>query len=76
MTDFYQGQLSPAFERVSESDISFVMYYAPWDAESQAVRSHFKAVAQYYHQQVCSIFFLNIGLYLKYIGTYLVLKNS
>lgn len=52
VADFYHGQLSPAFERVSESDVSFVMYYAPWDAESQAVRIHFKIVAQYYFKQV------------------------
>ncbi|XP_069692379.1 thioredoxin domain-containing protein 11 [Periplaneta americana] len=52
VADFYHGQLSPAFERVSESDVSFVMYYAPWDAESQATRAQFKTVAQYYYKQV------------------------
>ena len=52
VADFYHGQLSPAFERISESDVSFVMYYAPWDAESQVVRVQFKIVAQYYYKQV------------------------
>ncbi|XP_021942555.1 thioredoxin domain-containing protein 11 isoform X2 [Zootermopsis nevadensis] len=28
------------------------MYYAPWDAESQATRMQFKIVAQYYYKQV------------------------
>ncbi|KAJ4443908.1 hypothetical protein ANN_05695 [Periplaneta americana] len=56
--DAYERALScprgviPAFERVSESDVSFVMYYAPWDAESQATRAQFKTVAQYYYKQV------------------------
>ncbi|KAJ9585352.1 hypothetical protein L9F63_002849 [Diploptera punctata] len=52
VADFYNGQLSPAFERVSESDISFVMYYAPWDAESQSTRTQFKIVAQYFYKQI------------------------
>lgn len=52
VADFYHGQLSPAFERVSESDISFVMYYAPWDAESQTTRTQFKIVAQYFYKQI------------------------
>lgn len=52
VADFYHGQLGPAFERVAESDVSFLMYYAPWDAESQATRMQFKIVAQYYYKQV------------------------
>nr|CAD7570330.1 unnamed protein product [Timema californicum] len=52
VADFYQGHIGPPFERVAGSDISFVMYYAPWDAESQATRSQFKLVAQYYYKQV------------------------
>lgn len=42
-------------ERVTEADFSFVMYYAPWDAESQAVRQEFEIVAQYYHSQVSNM---------------------
>jgi hypothetical protein len=52
VTDFYQGELSPAFEKISESDLSFVMYYAPWDAESQIVKSEFNLLASYYSDQV------------------------
>lgn len=52
VADFYRGHLGPAYERVFESDVSFVMYYAPWDAESQATRTQFKIVAQYYNKQV------------------------
>ncbi|XP_063240266.1 thioredoxin domain-containing protein 11 isoform X2 [Bacillus rossius redtenbacheri] len=50
--DFYSGQLGAAFERIFASDVSFVMYYAPWDAESQAVRAHFANVARFYRKQV------------------------
>nr|CAD7396586.1 unnamed protein product [Timema cristinae] len=54
VADFYQGHIGPPFERVAGSDISFVMYYAPWDAESQATRSQFKLVAQYYYKQLAN----------------------
>lgn len=50
--DFYKGQLNAMIERASDSDVCFVMYYAPWDAESQNVREEFERVAQYYHSQV------------------------
>lgn len=52
VADFYHGQLSSAFERVADSDVSFIMYYAPWDAESQSTKDEFSAVAQYYYKQV------------------------
>ena len=52
VADFYQGDLSPAFERISESDLSFVMYYAPWDAECQSVRAQFDLLASLYVDQV------------------------
>ncbi|CAK9802194.1 Thioredoxin domain-containing protein 11 [Anthophora plagiata] len=50
--DFYKGHLGAMIERVTDADFSFVMYYAPWDAESQAVRQEFEKVAQYYHSQI------------------------
>ncbi|XP_043258314.1 thioredoxin domain-containing protein 11 isoform X1 [Colletes gigas] len=50
--DFYKGHLGAMIERVTEADFSFVMYYAPWDAESQAVRPEFENVAQYYRTQI------------------------
>lgn len=50
--DFYKGHLSAMIERIRQADFSFVMYYAPWDAESQALRQEFESVAQFYHSQV------------------------
>lgn len=54
--DFYKGHLGAMIERVTEADFSFVMYYAPWDAESQAMRQEFETVSQYYHSQVPNIY--------------------
>ncbi|KAH0546366.1 thioredoxin domain-containing protein 11 [Cotesia glomerata] len=50
--DFYKGQLNAMIEKASDSDVCFIMYYAPWDAESQTVRQEFERVAHYYHSQV------------------------
>lgn len=50
--DWYRGQLSEAINLATESDLSFVMYYAPWDAESQAVRHEFNIVSQHMHKYV------------------------
>lgn len=35
---WYRGQINAAIEHARASDVTFVMYYAPWDAESQAAR--------------------------------------
>lgn len=43
--DWYRGQLSSALAKINSADISFVMYYAPWDAESQYVRGEFEKAA-------------------------------
>lgn len=43
--DWYRGQLSNVLATVNQADISFVMYYAPWDAESQYVRDEFEKAA-------------------------------
>ncbi|XP_075973532.1 thioredoxin domain-containing protein 11 [Anticarsia gemmatalis] len=43
--DWYRGQLSSALAGVNRADVSFVMYYAPWDAESQYVRGEFEKAA-------------------------------
>ncbi|XP_033213679.1 thioredoxin domain-containing protein 11 [Belonocnema kinseyi] len=52
VADFYKGHLSAMVERIMDSDFSFIMYYAPWDAESQALRVEFEIVSQYYHSQI------------------------
>lgn len=55
--DFYKGHLSAMVDRVADSDYSFIMYYAPWDAESQAARQQFEIAAQYYQNEVNNKFF-------------------
>lgn len=50
--DFYTGELKTALEKMLLSEMSFVMYYAPWDAESQRVRWHFEAAARYFHKEI------------------------
>lgn len=52
IADSYRGELAAPFERFSESEASFVMYYAPWDAECQEMRTAIRTVAQYYYKQV------------------------
>ncbi|KAK3911975.1 Thioredoxin domain-containing protein 11 [Frankliniella fusca] len=50
--DFYTGELKTALKKMLLSEMSFVMYYAPWDAESQRVRWHFEAAARYFHKEI------------------------
>ncbi|KPJ08122.1 Thioredoxin domain-containing protein 11 [Papilio machaon] len=45
VTDWYRGQLGNALAAVNLADVSFIMYYAPWDAESQFVRGEFELAA-------------------------------
>ncbi|XP_037302968.1 thioredoxin domain-containing protein 11 isoform X2 [Manduca sexta] len=45
VVDWYRGQLSRALSIINNADVSFVMYYAPWDAESQYVRREFEKAA-------------------------------
>lgn len=52
ITDWYRGELSAAIDKARESDIAFVMFYAPWDAESQAVRQEFDLAARYMQKQI------------------------
>ncbi|XP_051156693.1 thioredoxin domain-containing protein 11 [Leptopilina boulardi] len=52
VTDFYKGHLNALIERIMDSDFSFIMYYAPWDAESQNLRAELETVSKYYHSQI------------------------
>lgn len=52
VTDWYRGQLSSALSSINTADISFVMYYAPWDAESQYVRGEFEKAATILNDRV------------------------
>lgn len=45
VTDWYKGQLSNALLYINNADVAFVMYYAPWDAESQYVKQEFEKAA-------------------------------
>lgn len=50
--DWHKGQLSNAFASINLEDLSFVMYYAPWDAESQYVRGEFDKAANILRDRV------------------------
>ncbi|GJQ80005.1 hypothetical protein Trydic_g9478 [Trypoxylus dichotomus] len=50
--DYYRGELTKAIEHARLSDIAFVMFYAPWDAESQEVRKEFELTAKYMQKLV------------------------
>lgn len=58
VADFYKGEFNEAVSRAADNDLTFVMYYAPWDAESQIVRWEFEALARLYYKQ---IFFVGIN---------------
>lgn len=52
VTDWYKGQLSNALVYINNADVAFVMYYAPWDAESQYVKQEFEKAATIMGDQV------------------------
>ncbi|XP_046959579.1 thioredoxin domain-containing protein 11 [Vanessa cardui] len=52
VVDWYKGQLSNALATINTEDLSFVMYYAPWDAESQYVRGEFEKAAHILRDRV------------------------
>lgn len=56
VTDWYKGQLSRALSLINSVDLAFVMYYAPWDAESQYVRGEFEKAAEILSDRVCIVF--------------------
>lgn len=49
--DYPAGELSTTQTQVSLSDLSFVMFYAPWSAESQHARQPFELVAKFFHKE-------------------------
>ncbi|GBP68516.1 hypothetical protein EVAR_55649_1 [Eumeta japonica] len=55
VTDWYRGQLSEALGVINHVDISFVMYYAPWDAECQYVREEFEKAADMLHDRAVAV---------------------
>lgn len=50
--DWYRGHLSDAIEHAKKSDLAFIMYYAPWDAESQHARKEFEEAARHMERHV------------------------
>ena len=52
VTDWYKGQITAAIEEARASDLAFVMFYAPWDAESQNARRELELAAKYLHEKV------------------------
>ncbi|CAH2106394.1 unnamed protein product [Euphydryas editha] len=50
--DWHKGQLSNALAKINSEDLSFLMYYAPWDAESQYVRGEFDKAANILRDRV------------------------
>ncbi|XP_058818717.1 thioredoxin domain-containing protein 11 [Topomyia yanbarensis] len=49
--DWPSGALGPTQTRVSQSELSFVFYYAPWCAESQHARSVYEHVSRLYYRE-------------------------
>uniref|UniRef100_A0A182NU03 Thioredoxin domain-containing protein n=1 Tax=Anopheles dirus TaxID=7168 RepID=A0A182NU03_9DIPT len=49
--DWPTGALGTTQTRVSVSELSFVLYYAPWCAESQHARHAYEQVAQLYYRE-------------------------
>ncbi|XP_075231558.1 thioredoxin domain-containing protein 11 [Lycorma delicatula] len=52
VTDYYSGELRKMLKKASEVELMFIMYYAPWDAESQNLRKEFEIAAEHHHKQV------------------------
>uniref|UniRef100_A0A182PLS0 Thioredoxin domain-containing protein n=1 Tax=Anopheles epiroticus TaxID=199890 RepID=A0A182PLS0_9DIPT len=51
VNDWPTGALGTTQTRVSVSELSFVLYYAPWCAESQYARHAYERVAQLYYRE-------------------------
>ncbi|XP_022257420.1 thioredoxin domain-containing protein 11-like isoform X2 [Limulus polyphemus] len=52
VTDYYLGSMNHLVGLLSEKEVSFVMYYAPWDATCIESQKEFEAVARYFHSQI------------------------
>ncbi|KAG1684838.1 Thioredoxin domain-containing protein 11 [Nymphon striatum] len=50
--DYPYGNMVLLRSRINEQEISFIMFYAPWDAESIHAKDEFEAAARFYHNQV------------------------
>ncbi|CAH1956000.1 unnamed protein product [Acanthoscelides obtectus] len=52
VTDWFRGHVSKAIEYSRTNDIAFIMFYAPWDAESQSAKKEFEIAAKYMQDYV------------------------
>ncbi|KAK4316919.1 hypothetical protein Pmani_011968 [Petrolisthes manimaculis] len=52
VTDFYTGDVHALTDRLLASDLSLVVYYAPWDRDSQLLRWELEKAARYHHEQI------------------------
>lgn len=50
--EFYEGDIAVPFFTVLQSDVSLVLYYAPWDFDSQLAIQDFEKIANKYKGQV------------------------
>jgi len=50
--DFYLGEFSPLMEQIRSGRLTFLMLYAPWDADSQDARQEFQSAAEFYYDKV------------------------
>lgn len=50
--DYFYGQLAPTQTKVTLSDLSLVLYYAPWCSESQHARHAYEHVARLFYKEV------------------------
>ena len=46
VVDFYTGSLTPVIKLLEDEELIFVMYYAPWCAQSVRVRGEFIKAAR------------------------------
>ncbi|XP_042230966.1 thioredoxin domain-containing protein 11-like isoform X2 [Homarus americanus] len=52
VSDFYTGDIVGLTERLLAADLSLVVYYAPWDRDSQLIRWEVEKAARYHHEQI------------------------
>uniref|UniRef100_A0A0K8S9L4 Thioredoxin domain-containing protein n=2 Tax=Lygus hesperus TaxID=30085 RepID=A0A0K8S9L4_LYGHE len=50
--DFYQGDLTQLMQEITHQHYAFVMYYAPWDADSQDAKDDFIEASLFYGDKV------------------------
>lgn len=53
--EFYGGDIAIPFSTVLQSDMSLVLYYAPWDFDSQLAVQDFEKIANKYNGQVIRV---------------------